>query len=676
MYLKLLQSFPGHTCRPRRFTGGLFVRTRLAKFFISDSVRIVSLVLVVILLAIGGAKLNRMLAENLLEADAESESSAWAKSLADSANDLPAITTGTAPTMKTIELFQQASAVGGIYRYMIWDSNAKLVYIVNTTHFIGPQPTLASHHDPLVAETIHAGSILTIASIGVPPANPVHFAKSYVPIRENGVLIGIFEIHMDKTSDYEMYQRFLFLSESIFTVMLLFAAAVPGFMFYRKMLEHRRAQAEALFLAEHDSLTGLPSRKRLAEAAKGLLALGARNGTYTAALLIDLDRFKDINDTYGHTVGDGLIEAFAKRLSTSIRTEDIVARLGGDEFVILQVGMDQPSGASHLAERLVDILDKPYEVEGLHIRFGGSIGIAIAPTDATEWDQLLTCAYAALHKAKHNEVGHATCFFEAGMDAIDRERRLLKIEMQRALDENVFQLAYQPIVNFEDGSLLGFEALLRWPAGWGTKPPDVFIPVAEESGLIIPMGAWVLETACRTAAAWTKPLKISVNLSSVQFLQGDIVATVEKALEASGLSPKQLELEVTESLWLQNTDAVMDQLVRFRAMGISIALDDFGTGYSSLSYLWKFPFDTVKIDRSFVTQMGIDPKATAIIHTIVALGRTLNLKVTAEGVETPEQAESLKETGCDYAQGYWFGRPLTVDVANELAKSTATKRAS
>ncbi len=288
------------------------MRTRLAKFFLSDVVRIASLVLMVILLAAGGVKLNQMLAEHLLEADAESEASAWAKSLTENVDDLPAILAGAAPSARTIQLFKQASNVGGIYRYMIWDSNAKLIYIANTTHFVGSQPTLAAHHDPLVANTIHAGSIWTVAAIGVPPANPVHFAKSYVPIRQNGVVIGIFDIHMDKTSDYALYQRFLFLSEGIFAVMLLFAAAVPGFMFYRKMLAHRRAQADALFLAEHDSLTGLPSRKRLAEAAKSLLALGARNGSYTAALLIDLDQFKDINDTYGHTVGDALIHAFAQ----------------------------------------------------------------------------------------------------------------------------------------------------------------------------------------------------------------------------------------------------------------------------------------------------------------------------------------------------------------------------
>jgi EAL domain-containing protein (putative c-di-GMP-specific phosphodiesterase class I) len=230
-------------------------------------------------------------------------------------------------------------------------------------------------------------------------------------------------------------------------------------------------------------------------------------------------------------------------------------------------------------------------------------------------------------------------------------------------------LAYQPLFSFQDNSLLGFEALLRWPEGWTPQSPAVFIPIAEESGLIVPIGAWVLETACKTAASWAKPVKIAVNLSPVQFRHGDIFAVVEKALNTSGLDPTRLELEVTESLWLQNTDAVLDQLTRLRKMGISIALDDFGTGYSSLTYLWKFPFDKVKIDRSFVAEMDTDPKAAAIVNTIVAMGKTLELSITAEGVETLAQAEALREAGCDQAQGYLYGRPLSLSSANELANT-------
>jgi predicted signal transduction protein with EAL and GGDEF domain len=333
--------------------------------------------------------------------------------------------------------------------------------------------------------------------------------------------------------------------------------------------------------------------------------------------------------------------------------------------------MAQPGGAAHLADRLMKVLSEPYVIAGSKLTCRASIGVAIAPTDAKEWDKLLSCADAALYKAK--AAGRNTvCFFETGMDDLVRERWRMETDLRRALDTGVFQLAYQPLFSFHDQSLLGFEALLRWPEGWEPRSPVDFIPIAEESGLIVPIGTWVLETACRTAAAWTKPLKVAVNLSPVQFRQGDIVAIVGAALHASGLDPARLELEVTESLWIQDTDTVLDQLGQLRAMGVSVVLDDFGTGYSSLTYLWKFPFDKVKIDRSFVMGMELDPKATAIVNTIVALGKTLDLTITAEGVETPEQAQVLSEAGCDQAQGYLFGRPLSATAANELANAEPT----
>jgi diguanylate cyclase (GGDEF)-like protein len=444
-------------------------------------------------------------------------------------------------------------------------------------------------------------------------------------------------------------------------------------MVYRKMIAHRSAQAETLFLAEHDSLTGIANRMRLGEVAKSALAWTRRNKSCVAALLIDLDRFKEISDTFGHGAGDEVLKAFAMRVNSAIREEDLVARLGGDEFVVLQAGMAQPSGAISLAARLMKILSEPYDIGGTEVSCGASIGVAIAPTDAEDWDLLLTCADAALYKSKAEGRNTIRCF-EPGMDAMIRERRRLETDLRRALETNSFQLAYQPLFSFRDRGLLGFEALLRWPEGWDPQSPAVFIPVAEESGLIISIGAWVLKTACITAANWTNPVKIAVNLSPVQFRHGDIVSIVENVLKESGLDPCRLELEVTESLWIQNTDAVLDQLAQLRRMGISIALDDFGTGYSSLTYLWKFPFDKVKIDRSFVMGMEIEPKAAAIVNTIVALGKTLNLTITAEGVETKAQAQALCEAGCDQAQGYLFGRPLSATSANALANATPSPR--
>jgi diguanylate cyclase (GGDEF)-like protein len=633
------------------------------RIFSSDGKIVALLAGMIVLLALGGVLLSRIVAANMLRADAQSTSSAWAATLLDGVEDMPAIVAGAPPSDKERHVLEYATQVGDIYRYKIWNQTGSLVFTSERTN---------SLHEPTTSigdlkERIE-GSPSTETNVAGRLGDPVYFADTYIPIKQNGAVIGVFEIYLDQTADHALYERSFLLTESIIAVAVLLAGGLPAFMVYRKMMAHRAAQAEAVFLAEHDSLTGIPNRKRLGETARVALAWNRRSKSHVAALLIDLDRFKDVNDTLGHGAGDELLKALAVRLSSAIREEDMVARLGGDEFVILQVGMAQPSGASFLADRLLKILSEPYDVGASQLVCGASIGVAIAPTDAWDWDTLLTCADTALYKAKSE--GRSTVrFFEAGMDAAVRERRRLEADLKRALETNAFQLAYQPLFSFQDNSLLGFEALLRWPEGWTPQSPAVFIPIAEESGLIVPIGAWVLETACKTAASWAKPVKIAVNLSPVQFRHGHIFAVVEEALNTSGLDPTRLELEVTESLWLQNTDVVLDQLTRLRKMGISIALDDFGTGYSSLSYLWKFPFDKVKIDRSFVAEMDTDPKAAAIVNTIVAMGKTLELRITAEGVETQAQAQALRVAGCDQAQGYLYGRPLSQISANALANS-------
>jgi diguanylate cyclase (GGDEF)-like protein len=638
------------------------------RFITSDSKIVALLAAMILLVALGGVKLSRVVAANMLLADAHSTSSAWAATLTDTVDNMPAIVAGEPPSIKARRFLEYASQMGDIYRFKVWNKTGHLVFISERTNSIQEPTTTVEDLEQRIAGPVLSRSAFTEAHLGGHPENPVYFADSYIPIKQNGAVIGVFEVYLDQTADRALYERSFLLTEGIIAVAVLLAGGLPGFMVYRKMMAHRVAQAEALFLAEHDSLTGIANRRRLGETAKGALAWNQRSKSHVAALLVDLDRFKDVNDSFGHGVGDELLKAFAMRLNSAIRQEDTVARLGGDEFVILQVGMAQPSGASSLADRLMRILSEPYDIGDSQLVCGASIGVATAPTDAEDWDSLLSCADTALYKAK-SEGRSTVCFFEAGMDATLRERRRIEADLRRAQETNAFQLAYQPLFSFHDNSLLGFEALLRWPEGWSSQSPAVFIPIAEESGLIVPVGAWVLETACRTAAAWAKPVKIAVNLSPVQFRHGDIVAVVEKALNASGLDPARLELEVTESLWLQNTDAVFDQLMRLRKMGISIALDDFGTGYSSLTYLWKFPFDKVKIDRSFVMEMENDPKAGAIVNTVVAMGRTLQLSITAEGVETQAQAQALREAGCDQAQGFLFGRPLSAVSANALVNA-------
>jgi len=642
-------------------------RNSARRLYSSDGGIFISLVTVIVLLAVGGVKLNYVVAADMLRTDANSTSSNWVATLMESV-DIPKLITGAAPSGETNRFLESATRVSDIYRYRIWNAKGALVFSSARANSVGVQSAPGEDPAQRIAKSLSSGIAFTEIHVKLSPANPAYFAESYIPIRNNGNVIGVFEIYLDQTADHAFYQQSFLRTQFIIALAVLLAGAFPGFLFYRKMVAHRTAQAEALFLADHDTLTGVANRKWLGEAAKGALAFAVRNKTYIAALLIDLDRFKNINDSFGHGVGDEVLKALALRLNSAVRTEDVVARLGGDEFVILQVGMAQPEGAQSLATRLTEILSIPYEVGDLKLDCGASIGVAVAPLDAMDWDSLLVCADAALYKAKAAG-GTTVSFYEAGMDAIFRERRRLETDLRRALDTNTLQLAYQPLFSFHDNTLIGFETLLRWPDGWAPQSPGSFIPVAEESGLIVPIGAWVLKTACKTAAAWAKPLKVAVNLSPVQFRHGDIVATIKEALTISGLDPARLELEVTESLWIKDSDAALEQLVRLRAMGISIALDDFGTGYSSLAYLWKFPFDVVKIDRSFVTAMEIDPKADAIVKTIVALGKTLFLTVTAEGVETSAQAQTLSTAGCDQVQGYLFGRPMSATAASALVEN-------
>ena len=642
---------------------------RALKLSSTDGKRILLLASVVFLIAFGGVKLSQVVSTNMLLSDAQSTVSDWVGSLMKSVDDLPAIVAGSTPSIKTQHILEDATKVGDVYRYRIWDRAGHTVFSSERAGYPSVLNVATSREWNGIADTVLSDGTVTDTGVGKSNENPPYFAKSYLPINVNGAVIGVIEVYIDQTADAALYQRSLLLTESIIAIVVMLAGGIPGFIVYRKMRDHRRAQAEALFLAEHDNLTGLANRKMLAETAQIALAWNRRNSSYVAALVLDLDRFKEINDTFGHNVGDAVLKIVATRLKSAVRAEDMVGRLGGDEFVILQVGMNQPDGATFLATRLLTLIAEPCEINGLQLVCAASIGVAISPTDTEEWDGLLSRADIALYRAKDAGRGNAS-FFETGMDAMFRERRRLEADLRRAVDTKAFHLAYQPIINFESGELVGFEALLRWPEGWEPQSPAAFISVAEEAGLIVPIGAWVLKTACHEAAAWTRPLKIAVNLSPVQFSHGDIVGVVDEVLKSSGLDPERLELEVTESLWLQNTDAVLAQLTQLRSRGISIALDDFGTGYSSLSYLWKFPFDKVKVDRSFVTQMEVDPKAAAIVDTVVALGKTLDLTITAEGVETSEQAKALKHAGCDQGQGYLFGRPLSAAAAIELITSS------
>jgi diguanylate cyclase (GGDEF)-like protein len=614
---------------------------------------------------VGGMFLCQSLLMHMLREDAQATSSQWVSMLVRRNPDILTLFSDAAPSVQTKRFLNEASQVGDIYRFRIWDTTGNPIFKSERIPSAGVPVDISAKS---IAKALASGSIINEVHTGSHPQNVPFFVESFIPVKRNGAVIGLFDVYLDQSDDRILYRKYLLLTETIIGILVLIAGGIPGIGVYRHMLKLRDARADAQFQSEHDSLTGLPNRNRLQELARTALALSQRSRKPLAALMIDMDRFKDINDTLGHATGDKVLKAVAKRLKSSIREGDSVGRFGGDEFVVLQAGMYQPAGARFLADRLIALLSEPYEINGTKLVCGASIGVAILPPDAEDFDALMACADAALHKAKA-EGRSSLSFFEPGMDERIRQRRQIETGIRQALATNAFQLAYQPLYSFRDGGLIGFEALLRWPEGWPQQSPADFIPVAEESGLINRLGAWALETACRTAAGWSNPVQIAVNLSPTQFRQGNIVSTVEEALRKSGLRPERLELEVTENLWIQNTDTVLTQLRRLRKMGVSIALDDFGTGYSSLSYLWKFPFDTVKIDRSFVSQMETEPKAAAIVQSIMALGKTLDLTITAEGVETQAQAKILREAGCDQVQGYLFGRPLSVESANALANA-------
>jgi len=407
--------------------------------------------------------------------------------------------------------------------------------------------------------------------------------------------------------------------------------------------------------AQSDDLTGLALRNTFMATLERALPGTVEGGEPVALLCLDLDRFKMINDTLGHGIGDQLLKKVADRLRKASRKDDLVARLGGDEFVILQRGIRSPRDAELLAERLVDLIGRTYVLGGHTVNIGISVGVALGSGSMQPRD-VLRNADLALYEAKRAGRGRYR-FFEHGMDTLLHERRELEIDLRRALALKQFELHYQPFLDLSTDTVMGFEALLRWqhPVR-GNVPPLDFIAVAEENGLIVKIGEWVLLTACMEAAAWPGDLVVAVNVSPLQFKADTLLASVSLALERSGLNPERLEVEITESALLADTNNVLATLHALRALGVKISMDDFGTGYSSLSYLQKFPFNKIKIDRSFVA--GDDPDSEAILKAVSSLGTSLGMAITAEGVETADQLKRIRDQNCTHVQGYLTGRPM------------------
>ncbi len=435
--------------------------------------------------------------------------------------------------------------------------------------------------------------------------------------------------------------------------------------------DRRQAEARIQHMAHHDWLTGLPNRALFRERLDAALQAAFRadpdaDGISFAVLCIDLDRFKAINDTLGHAWGDALLQMVAARLQGLVRDGDTVARVGGDEFTLIQVGITEAAQAVALAERLIAELGAPFDLGGREVQIGASAGVVLAPLHGSDLDSLLSFGDVALYHAKSQGRSRSS-LFSPDMNDMRRERAELESELRRAVVDQHLHLVFQPQFDLVSARLVGAEALLRWthPVR-GAIPPAEFIPIAEESGLISTLGTWVLTTACREAGAWAPDVRIAVNVSPAQFHAGDLIETVSRVLDETGLAAERLELEITEGVFMRDSDVTRKTLMELKGLGVRISLDDFGTGYSSLSYLRRMPLDKIKVDRSFVSALGHDPAAHALVRSIIGLAEVLGLETNAEGVETKAQAHMLRDEGCQEVQGFYFGRPVTAQAFLEI----------
>jgi diguanylate cyclase (GGDEF)-like protein len=434
---------------------------------------------------------------------------------------------------------------------------------------------------------------------------------------------------------------------------------------HEDITEQRRSEVKIEYMAHHDSLTGLANRVLLNERLEH--AIGRINREEMVAVHhLDLDQFKAVNDTLGHPAGDKLLKMVADRLRGLVRETDTIARMGGDEFVIVQSPIVDPADATSLAQRIIRLMSEPYDIDGQQAVIGASIGVAVGPGDGSSADKLLHNADLALYRAKGDGRGTFR-FFEPAMDLQMQTRRIIEQDLRKALPAGEFELYYQPVVNLANGEISGFEALIRWNhPERGIISPAAFIPLAEEIGFIVPLGEWVIRQACVTAARWPGELRVAVNISAVQFRNPGLMQVIVGALAASGLDPTRLEIEITETVLLHNKEATLAVLHQLRALGIRIAMDDFGTGYSSLTYLQCFPFDKIKIDRSFVKDITENSGSLNIVRAVAALANGMGMTATAEGVETREQLDQITSEGCTEMQGFLFSRPIPAHEIERL----------
>lgn len=630
-------------------------------------------VLLFLIASIGGVL--KYTVEHLLYSDATAAAESWAKYVVENVDDIGDIANGAQASAESMNFFIRTQQIRNVFGFEITDLQGNVQLISDGWKITSPHGAI---RDEAAARVGKSGRLIIEVKEGTPPLRPLHYSQAYLPVGD-GAARAVVAAYVDLTENYNKFRNVFLVS--VLTLCLLTGAGVsiPLIAWQRLTRQKQQADRRIRFLAAHDPLTSVMNRSSLIERlGLELAALKPERGEI-ALHFIDIDHFKGINDTYGHDGGDVVLTTIADRFTAITRRDDMVGRFGGDELIVLQSDVSGSKQAEAFAERLRAEAAEPIKFKDQQIMTTVSIGVAIAPAHGRSPDRLLKSADLAVYVSK--AVGrNCVRLFLPSMDAELTARIKLEKAVRDAVASGSFVLHFQPIFEL-GGRLIGFEALVRLPAEDGSLiPPLAFLPVAEELRLIDQVGVWVLREACRTAVKWPADLVVAVNLSPSQFASGNISDVIAGILRESGLDAHRLEVEITESLLLNDTDAAIADLNKLKAMGVGIVMDDFGTGYSSLSYLWRFPFNKIKIDRSFMS--GLDRtgrNAETVIKTIVALGQELQMRVTVEGVETAKQAAFLEGISGDQAQGFFFGRPMpaseiTADFVAGFRQPTATKK--
>jgi diguanylate cyclase (GGDEF)-like protein len=598
----------------------------------------------------------------LLTDDARGASVGWTRFISGRTGEFGRIAAGEDPSTDIRQFLKWIEGTTRIFRYTIYSVDGLPRYTYD--RIADDRLNAAPRPDPVARAVSTSGTpVVTTAKRGDGDPAPVpYYAYSYVPVfNGEGNVEAVVKVFLDQTAKQAEFASISMIGIAAIAILIALAFGIPSIAWYRGEREKHSSKERLRYLAQHDALSNLPNRTHLCEELDRILINGGSQ-TRLAVLKIDIDHFSDLNGWLGLSAGDKVIQIVAERLRAVVDPEDtgnIVARVAGDEFAVVHRAGDSRASAIILAERISRSIARPFALKNRAVRLSASVGIALAPSDGDDADQLMKSARLALARAKSQGIGRIQ-FFTPNLDSEMEARRTIEQAVTNAFAHGGFAVHYQPICSVKGGAPVGFEALARLPLPNGaTIQPGVFVPAIERMGMINQLGAWMLTEACTAAASWPPDMVVSVNLSALQFAAPGVADVVATALIGSGLAPHRLHLEITESALLGDRETVMAELTRLKKLGTRIVMDDFGTGYSSLSYLWRFPFDKIKIDGSFMTALeGPGAPAEQVMGAITALGHSLGMTVCIEGVETQLQAASALRIGCDEVQGFHFGRPI------------------